>query len=371
MLERGMHTHIKVSKGRFRMTELQQNTYVSGMAPKPTPLDTGKEVVAQVIEDDVPGLAAEISYHVVFSLAPLLIFIISLAAIVDHYTGVDVSGELVQLINEHAPSAEAESVLNQLVENAITESSGGLASVGALTSLLVALWSGSNAVNTLMKAFNRAYDVDEQRTFIKAKGLAVLLTLGLGMLLIISFVLFLFGGDIGEFVADEFGLAGAFLWIWNIVRYLLAVAFLMFVLSLLYYFGPNLEQPFKFVTPGSISAALLWFVMVFLFQIYVTYANPGSAYGVFGGLIVLMLFFFITGVVFLLGAEINAVLARQITAVDATVSPNVVLPSGKVTAETAEPDSPGASRKTRSAAIAAAGIAALLVMANKVRSIRS
>src|SRR5690606_26109126 len=128
------------------------------------------------IEDDVPGLAAEISYHVVFSLAPLLIFIISLAAIVDHYTGVDVSGELVQLINEHAPSAEAESVLNQLVENAITESSGGLASVGALTSLLVALWSGSNAVNTLMKAFNRAYDVDEQRTFIKAKGLAVLLT---------------------------------------------------------------------------------------------------------------------------------------------------------------------------------------------------
>lgn len=353
------------------MSEIHPNAYVSGTVPKPTPMETGKEVVAQVMEDDVPGLAAEISYHVVFSLAPLLIFIISLAAIVDHYTGIDVSGELLQLIQEHAPSPEAQSVMNTLVDNAITQSGGGLASIGAISSLAIALWSGSNAVATLMKAFNRAYDVEEERSFIKTKGLAVGLTLGLGLLLILSFVLFLFGGDIGRLVADEFGLAGGFAILWNVARFVLAVVFLMFVLSLLYYFGPNLDQPFRFVTPGSISAALLWFLVVFLFQIYVSYSNPGSAYGVFGGLIVLMLFFFITGIVFLVGAEINAVLVHQIASIDAVASTNVILPG--VPAEEV-PDvarDPGRSKKTQSAAIAAAGIAALLVVASKIKGIRS
>lgn len=355
------------------MTEFQPTTYVSGKAPKPTALDTGKEVVAQVLDDDVPGLAAEISYHIVFSLAPLLIFMISLAAIVDHYSGFDVSGELLTLIAEHAPSPEAQSVLNTLVDNAITQSGGGIASIGAITSLAVALWSGSNAVATLMKAFNRAYDVEEARSFVKAKGLAIGLTLGLGLLLLLSFVLFLFGGDIGQLVADEFGLTGLFSIFWNIARYALAVVFLMFVLSLLYYFGPNLDQPFKFVTPGSISAAILWFVVVFLFQLYVSFANPGSAYGVFGGLIVLMLFFFISGIVFLLGAEINAVLARQVSTVDAVVSSNVMIPGVPVAEVPAEiePETPGSSKKTQTAAIAAAGIAALLVVAGKIKGIRS
>lgn len=353
------------------MSEFQPTTYVSGTAPKPTPLETGKEVVAQVIEDDVPGLAAEISYHVVFSLAPLLIFIISLAAIVDHYTGVDVSGELLQLIQEHAPSPEAQSVMNTLVDNAITQSSGGLASLGAISSLAIALWSGSNAVATLMKAFNRAYDVDDQRTFIAAKALAVGLTLGLGLLLILSFVLFLFGGDIGRLIADEFGYTTVFTVFWNIARFLLAVLFLMFMLSMLYYFGPNIKQPFRLLTPGSVVAALLWFVVIFLFQIYVSYSNPGSAYGVFGGLIVLMLFFFITGIVFLLGAEVNAVLAHQTSRVAAVVSPNVVIP-GVVEEEVPdEAGTPGRSKKTQTAAVAAAGIAALLVVASKIKGIRS
>ena len=274
--------------------------------------DTAKEVFRQFGEDDVPGLASEIAYHFVFALAPLLIFIISLAAILDNYTGIDVSGQLQDLITENAPSPAVEDVLSTLVDNAVTEAAGGVASVGAITSLLVALWSGSNAIGTLMKAFNRAYDVPEARPFVKKKLVAIALTVALGVFIILAFVLFVFGGDIGRWVADWFGLGSAFTWAWNISRFPIAIIFIMLLLAMLYYFGPNIEQTFRWISPGSVIATLLWIAVLFGFRIYLNFADPGSAYGVFGGVILLLFFFFVTGIVFLIGAEINAVVGRQV-----------------------------------------------------------
>lgn len=279
--------------------------------PKVTRKETAQEVVRQFGLDDVPGLAAEIAYHLVFALAPLLIFIISLAAILDNYTGMDISGELEQLIVERAPSPEVEEVLNTLVQNAVTEAGGGIASIGAITSLLVALWSGSNAIGTLMKAFNRAYGVPEARPFVKKKIVAIGLTLAMGLLINLAFVLFVFGGDIGQWVADWFGLGSVFEWAWNISRFPIALIFIMFLLAMLYYFGPNIEQTFRWISPGSIIATLIWVAVVFGFSIYLNFADPGSAYGVFGGVIILLFFFYVTGIVFLVGAEINAVIGRQ------------------------------------------------------------
>lgn len=272
--------------------------------------DTAKEVFKQFGEDDVPGLAAEVAYHLVFALAPLLIFVLSMAVIIDSFTGVDVSGQLQDLITEHAPS-EAQEVLDTLVQNAVTEASGGFASFGAISALLLALWSASNGVATLMKAFNRAYDVPEARSFVMKKVVAIGLTVALTLCVNLAFVLFVFGGDIGELVADWFGLGSAFNWAWNIGRYPIAVLFVMLLLAMLYYFGPNIAQSFRFISPGSVIATVLWIAVVFGFQIYLSLANPGSAYGVFGGLIVLLFFLYITGIVFLIGAEVNAVVARQ------------------------------------------------------------
>ncbi len=170
------------------MSKRQPADNVSDGISKVNHKDTAKEVFRQFGEDDVPGLAAEIAYHFVFALAPLLIFIISLAAILDNYTGIDVSGQLEELITENAPSPEVEEVLNTLVDTAVTQAGGGVASIGAITSLLVALWSGSRAVGTLMKAFNRAYDVPEARPFVKKKLVAIGLTLALGLFINVAFV---------------------------------------------------------------------------------------------------------------------------------------------------------------------------------------
>lgn len=292
------------------MSDNDTDPQITESTRKLSAAETAKEVMAQFSADDVPGLAAEIAYHLTFALAPLLIFVISMAAILDQFTGIDVTGQLQDLITEHAPG-EAQDVLDTLVTNAVTEADGGVASFGAIASLLVALWSSSNGVATLMKAFNRAYDVPEQRSFVAKKGIAIGLTVLMTVCVILAFVLFVFGADIGEWVADWFGLGSVFNWVWNIGRYPVAVIFIMFLLALLYYFGPHIEQSFRWISPGSVVATVLWLIVVFGFQIYLNFADPGSAYGVFGGLIVLLFFLYVTGIVFLVGAEVNAVLGHR------------------------------------------------------------
>ncbi len=345
--------------------------------------ETAKQVMHEFSEDDVTGLAAEVAYHLIFSLAPLLIFTISMAAIVDTFTGVDVAGQLQELIAENAPG-DAQAILNNLVESAIAEASGGLASFGAISAALIALWSGSNALGALMKAFNRAYDVEEERPFVKKKLVAIGLTVMLGVLVNLAFVLFVFGGDIGAWVADWLGLGTVFDWVWNISRFPIAVIFIMFLLSLLYYFGPNVKQSFVFVSPGSVIATLLWIAVVFGFQIYLTFSDPGSAYGAAGGVVVLLFFLYVTGIVFLLGAEINAVIGRQKdpetiadlnSGRERSGSPGksgkgarstpVVQPVGMYGPEIP----PEKSAKTKILALGAVGVAAAVMLGAKVKGI--
>lgn len=284
---------------------------MAAVARKISKKDTAKAVLKEFSGDDVTGMAAEIAYHLVFALPPLIIFTITMAAVVDAFSGVNVSGELKSMISERAPSDAAEEILTGMVDSAISGVSGGIASFGAVLSAVLALWTASNGVGALMKSFNRAYDVEEARTFVKKKLVSIGLTVLLVLCIIGAFVLFVFGGGIGEWVADQAGLGSVFTWAWQIARWPVAVLLIMVLLSLLYYFGPNVEQTYRFVSAGSVIATILWIVAVLGFGIYVQFANPGSAYGVAGGLIVLLFFLYVTGIVFLIGAEVNAVIARQ------------------------------------------------------------
>src|SRR5690606_19406956 len=120
------------------------------------------------------------------------IFMVTLAALVGQVTSIDVAGQLRDLINERAPQ-DTQELLTSLVDSAIADVSGGLASFGVAASALVALWSGSNGVSTIIRAFNRAYDVDEDRPFIKKKLVSIGLTILMGILIILAFTLFVFG----------------------------------------------------------------------------------------------------------------------------------------------------------------------------------
>jgi membrane protein len=254
-------------------------------------------------------LAAEIAYHALFAIPPMIIFLVALAAVVNNFTTIPVADNLITIIEDRAP-AEMQELLVTLVQNAVDQVSGA-AALGLLSAAAIALWSGSNGIATLMKAFNRAYDVIEERSFVRKKLVAIGLTILMSVLVIAAFALFVFGQQIGTFVASQFGLGSAFITTWQILRWPMAIIFIMFLLAVLYYLGPNVEQSFRWISPGSVVATIIWFGIVFGFRIYLNFSDPGSAYGAVGSVVVLLFFLYLSGIAFVIGAEVNAVLGKR------------------------------------------------------------
>ena len=267
----------------------------------------GKRFIKEFQTDDLTGMAAQVAYHLIFAIPPLILLTVMVAALFNQYTHLSVVSTLQGFIDKRAP-ADLQSVLDSVINNAIGKVSGGTASIGVATTALVALWSGSNGISSFIKGFNRAYNVEEGRSFIKMKLLALGLTLALIFVMIVAFALFVFGRQIGLLIADQAGLGGQFVTVWNIGRWPVAIVFFMVLLSLLYYVGPNVDQGFKWASYGSVLATALWIAAVFAFKLYLTVSNPGSTYGAFGGIVVFLFFLYITSLIFLIGAELNAVL---------------------------------------------------------------
>jgi membrane protein len=269
----------------------------------------GKELYREVKSDKVTTLAAAFAYFTVFAIPALIILSVTIAAWIEKATDVDVTGKLRERIAEQAP-ASTQDLLNNIVDNAVAKVGGG-ASVGAIVAALVALWAGSAAVSALIESFNIAYDVEDSRSFLRKKGTTLGLTLLLTVFINVAFVLLVFGRRIGEWIADKAGLGSAFNVTWNLLRWPISIAAIALILTVLYWAGPDIEQSFRWISPGSIFATVLWLIATALVGIYLTFSNPGSAYGVVGSVLVLLFFLYVTGIVFILGAELNAVLARR------------------------------------------------------------
>lgn len=270
----------------------------------------GKELFAQFKKDKVTLLAQATAYNIVFALPAVLLLVVMAAAVVDRVTSVAVVDNLRQLIQDHAP-ATTKQLLNDQVEHAIAKVSGGGLSIGIVVTALVALWSGSNAIGSLMDAFNLAYGVEEGRGFVRRKAQTVGLTLLLAIFINLAFALLVFGHRIGLWFADWFGAGSVFNFVWDLARWPVALIAIAIFLAALYYFGPNVEQSFRWISPGSILATLLWLIVTAGFGLYLRVSNPGSAYGVVGSVLVLLFFLYVTGIIFILGAELNAILETR------------------------------------------------------------
>jgi len=269
-----------------------------------------QRLVRHIQQDDVLGLSAEIAYHWIFAIPPLMILVVMSGAMLDSVTDVDVVGQLRTQIEDRAP-ADMASVLNGVVDNAVAEVGGGIASLGVITAAAIALWSGSNGMGALMKAFNRAYVVEEGRPYVRKRLVAVGLTVMLIGLLNAAFLLLMYGERIGRWLANSIGAGEVFEKVWDVSRWPMALVAIVVVLGLLYLIAPNVDQSFKWVAPGTIVATLLWLVLVLGFGLYLQFSDPGSAYGVLGGMIVLLFFLYLTAAVLLIGGEINAVVHEQ------------------------------------------------------------
>jgi membrane protein len=272
-------------------------------------VDLGKRAFRKIGADDLPTLSAAFAYNWVFSIPPLLILTVLVAALINRVTNVRVVEELREVINDRAPSDTRDLLLN-ITDEAVAQVGGGAASVGLILTALLALWAASSAVGILIIGFNRAYGVTEDRPFVPRKALTIGLTLLLVLFVNVAFALLVFGHKIGEWIADWIGLGTVFDTLWGIGRWPAAILGVMFVLSVLYWAGPNIQQSFRWITVGSAAATLLWLILVAGFGLYLNFADPGSAYGAVGSLIVLLVFLNFTGLIFFLGAEINAILAE-------------------------------------------------------------
>jgi membrane protein len=198
---------------------------------------------------------------------------------------------------------EAVTLLQDNIRQLVTDQKGGLLSFG----ILAALWTSSSAVTAIMDALNQAYDVQEGRPFWKVRGTAILLTMGLSLFILLSMVLLIFGPQLGGWIAAQVGLGAAFEVTWNILRWPVIAGLLIVAMAIVYYVAPDVEQKWKWITPGSVFAVLGTIAVSLGFSFYVNnFGSYNKTYGSIGAVIVFLTWLYLTGFMILAGGEINA-----------------------------------------------------------------
>jgi len=275
---------------------------IAGLGGLP-PLEVLKRAIRGFSADSMTTYAAALAYRIVFSLFPFLLFLVALLAFLQ-------IPQLFEWMREQAALVvpdEAMSQVNNVLEELQTPR-GGLVSIG----IVLALWSASVGVLSLIEALNVAYDVPERRPTWRLYLLSLLYTVGLAILLIAAAALMVLGPQAAAWVASRLGLAEVFVTVWNWLRWPLAVLLLMLAVSVVYYLGPNIRQRFRFITPGAILSVVVWIVASVAFGFYVqNFADYSATYGSIGAVVILMFYFYLSAMVLLFGAEINAVIRNH------------------------------------------------------------
>jgi membrane protein len=196
----------------------------------------------------------------------------------------------------------------QLVDSTMFDvtsgSGGGKISFG----ILAALWAASNGMGAISESLNAAYKVEESRPWWKQRVTAVGLTLALAVLIISALILVLYGGRIADWLAVSYGFGSFFTIAWSVLQWPIVLIFLLIAFGLIYFWGPDVkDQNWKWVTPGALVGVVLWLAASLGFRVYLHYFDSYSAtYGSLGAVIVLMLWFYMTGLAILIGGEINS-----------------------------------------------------------------
>ncbi|HEX8846710.1 MAG TPA: YihY/virulence factor BrkB family protein [Pyrinomonadaceae bacterium] len=264
--------------------------------------ELGKRVWTESNTDDIWGRAAQLSYYFLLALFPLLLVMMSLLGIFAD-KGTQLRENLIGYLIEVMPSTAGE-----LVKSTVDELSNSAGAGKISFGLLATLWAASNGMGAISETLNTAYNVKESRPYWKTRLVAINLTIALALLIVAALALLLYGYEIASSIADRAGLSSVFTIIWMIAQWPLVLFFILLAFNLIYYFAPDLkEQEWKWVTPGSIIAVGLWLLISFIFKTYLRYFNSYSAtYGSLGALIIMMLWFYFTGLAILVGGEVNS-----------------------------------------------------------------
>jgi len=261
-----------------------------------------KRLYARIEEDDIFGRAAQLSYYFLLALFPLLLFLVTLLGYFAQ-AGSELRNKLLIYLAAVMPASAVE-LVHATLEEISSSAGGGKLSFG----LLAALWAASNGMGAISDTLNSAYNVKEKRSWFKVRLVSVLLTISLAILIIAALAIILYGGSIGDAIANRYGFSNAFRLLWRILQWPIALVFVLATFNLIYNFAPNIKPSQRsLLTPGGYVGVALWLLVSFGFRIYLHYFNSYSvAYGSLGALIILMLWFYFTGVAILIGGEINS-----------------------------------------------------------------
>jgi membrane protein len=264
----------------------------------------GSRVWAEVYDGDLFTRAAALSYYFLLALFPLLLF---LTAALGYFAdaGTELRKSLLYYLASVAPrtaSALVRSTVAEITENA----DGSKLSFG----LLAALWFASYGMGAVGDTLNAAYGVRESRAWWRVRLVSLGLTVALAVLIVSALALMFYGGEIGESLAARLDLGDAFTAAWKVLQWPIVLVFVLLSFALIYYFAPDLKhQKWYWITPGSLAGVVLWLLVSFAFRVYLRYFDHYSVtYGSLGAVIVLLLWFYLTGAAILVGGKVNAVI---------------------------------------------------------------
>lgn len=249
-------------------------------------------------KDRVADVAGMVTFHSILSVFPFLLFLVALAGLLINPAE---EADLVDQLSKVAPSAVTQ-ILSERIRSLSRSSSAGLLTISAL----VAIWSASGGISALTRGLNTTYGVEESRPWWKAKALALGMTLFAAVVALVAALIAVVVPPLAEAVGGPIGTA--MLWL----RLPVAGLLMMFLWACLYYFLPDVEQRFRFITPGSVVGVLLWLIASWAFSLYVSnFGKYEVTYGALGGVVVMLLWMWISVQAVLLGAEINAVVEHR------------------------------------------------------------
>jgi len=258
-----------------------------------------KRTIREFIADDCLSLAAQMAYYFFLALFPAVLFLLALASF---FPLQNVAADLGEVLGPFV-SGQVLSLIQDQMRRLGDADSGGLLTLGVLG----ALWSSSAAMVAIVSSLNKAYDLTERRPWWKVRLVAIGLTTALGVFLLLSLWLILVGPTIATYLGQTVGLGAVFEWTWKVLQWPVAFLLVVTALALVYYVGPDADQSWVWVSPGAVVGTIVWMVSSLGFKYYIAnFTDYNAAYGAVGGVIVLLLWFYVSGVAILIGAEMNA-----------------------------------------------------------------
>lgn len=258
-------------------------------------------LIVKIKNDDVFALASQLAYYLILSFFPFIIFLITLVGL-SNLSSIEVMEGLSTILPSSVYEL-TESIVKEVFDRQYTELLG--------VSILLSVWTSSSAFRAVIKGVNKAYNFKETRSFIKRSIISMLSILALALILILALAMLVFGRVIGNYLKFILPFYGLIVLLWNMFRYALVFILMIFIFAAIYRFTPSKRLKWKEVIPGSIFSTVGWILISFGFSFYINnFSNYSRFYGSLGAVFILMTWLFLVSMIFILGVEINCVIAQ-------------------------------------------------------------